>query len=157
MKWILIIILIVIIMLIANSVSEQYKEKLDFYNNLKNFLYQFKLNLNFKQEKIIDFLDKTNGKKQFNQFINAYKKYLSTNKFLLDEIKILDTEEKKQLTDIVISIGKMDAKNESKQIELFLIDVETKQKSAENDKNKLCPMILKLSLLFAIGVAILLI
>ena len=66
MKWILIIILIFIIMLIAHAVSEQYKEKFNFYENLKTFLNQFKINIAFKQEKIIDFLEKTKSKKQFN-------------------------------------------------------------------------------------------
>ena len=38
MKWILIIILIFVIMVIARGVSEQYKQKYDFYLNLKSFL-----------------------------------------------------------------------------------------------------------------------
>ena len=157
MKWILIIILIFIIMLIAHAVSEQYKEKFNFYENLKTFLNQFKINIAFKQEKIIDFLEKTKSKKQFNLFINEYKNYLSTNEINLDQIKILDNDEKNQLENIVKSIGKFDAKNEINQLDMFIVEIDNKLKKAENDKNKLCPMILKLSLLFAIGLAILLI
>jgi len=66
-------------MLIAHSISEQYKDKYDFYNNLKLFLNQFKINISFRQEKINDFLNKTKAKKQFNLFINSYKNYLKTN------------------------------------------------------------------------------
>ena len=54
MKWFLIIVLIFVIMLIARAVSEQYKEKFDFYSNLKTFLQQLKINVSFRQEKIID-------------------------------------------------------------------------------------------------------
>lgn len=144
-------------MLIAHSLSEQYKEKYDFYSNLKMFLNQFKLNLSFRQEKIIDFLEKSKAKKQFNLFINSYKTYLQTNKLDFSEIKILDLDEKKQLEMIVTSIGILDAKNEIQQIETFIIDVDEKLQKAQNDKNKLCPMILKLSLLFAIGLAVILI
>ena len=64
MKWLLIIILIFVIMLIAYAVSEQYKEKFDFYDNLKKFLNQFKLNLSFRQETILEFLDKTKAKER---------------------------------------------------------------------------------------------
>ena len=44
MKWLLIIVLVFVIMIIAYSLSEQYKDKYDFYLNLKNFLNQFKIN-----------------------------------------------------------------------------------------------------------------
>ena len=157
MKWFLVIVLICVIMLIAKSVSEQYKEKFDFYNNLKIFLHQFKLNLSFRQEKIINFLETTKSKKQFNCFINSYKNYLITNKIDFSEIKILDTEEKNQLSNIITKIGKHDVINESSQIELFILEIEEKTNKAKKDKEKLCPMIIKLSLLFAIGLVIILI
>ena len=157
MKWILIIILIFVVMLIACSLSEQYKEKFDFYNNLKKFLNEFKINLTFKQDKILNFLQLTKSKKQFNLFILSYKNYLKTNKLDLTEIKILDQEEKKQLENIIKNIGQFDINNEINQIDLFLIDVEKALKQAEENRNKLCPMILKLSLLFSIAVAVLLI
>ena len=37
-------------MLIAYSVSEQIRDKYDFFNNLKQFLNQFKINVSFRQE-----------------------------------------------------------------------------------------------------------
>jgi len=157
MKWLLICILIGVIMIIAHSVSEQYKEKFDFYQNLKKFLNQFKLNLNFKQEKIINFLEKINSKKQFNIFIKEYKNYLKTNEFNLNEIKILTLEEKNQLENIIKNIGKIYIQNEINQLENFILEIDEKLNQAQNDKNKLCPMILKLSLLFAVGLAIILI
>lgn len=144
-------------MIIAYAVSEQYKEKFDFYDNLKKFLNQFKLNISFRQEKISEFLEKTKAKKQFNMFLQRYRTYLKTNSFSLQEIKILDEEEKQQLETIVKSMGRMDVKNEINQLESFLIEVDEKLKKAESDKIKLCPMIIKLSLLFAIGLAIILI
>ncbi len=157
MKWILIGVLICVIMLIAYAFQEQYKEKFDFYSNLKNFLNQFKLNLSFKQEKITNFLNNTKPKKQFGLFINAYKTYIKTNEFDLSAIKILDENEKEDLCGIVKSIGNLDAKNEINQLDTFLVGVEERLKQAEEDKKKLCPMIIKLSLLFAIGLAIILI
>ncbi|MBR6779148.1 MAG: hypothetical protein IKM43_03295 [Clostridia bacterium] len=157
MKWFLIIVLICVIMLIAMGVSEQYKDKFDFYSNLKSFLNQFKLNLSFKQEKITDFLKNTQGKKYFKQFVLAYEDYLSTDIINLNKIKVLEQSEATELENIIKNIGKHDAKNEIKQLDTFLLEIDNKLAKAQEDKNKLCPMILKLSLLFAIGLAIILI
>ena len=157
MKWILITLLIGVIMIIAYSLSEQYKEKFDFYSNLKNFLNQFKINLSFRREKISEFLKQVNSKKQFKIFTDEYMNYLSKGELNLSKIKALDSEDIPILEDIVKNIGKHDSKNEISQIDSFLVTVSDRLTKAEADKNKLCPMIIKLSLLFAIGVAILLI
>ncbi len=156
-KWILIIILIVVIMLIAYSVSEQIRDKYDFFNNLKQFLNQFKINVAFRQEKINEFLQKSNSKKQFKVFVDEYLNFLKTGELCLEKIKVLEEDDKQILQDIVKNIGKYDAKNEISQMESFLLTVDEKLAKANEDKNKLCPMIIKLSLLFAIGLAILLI
>lgn len=157
MKWILIILLIGVIMIIAYSLSEQYKEKCDFYSNLKNFLNQFKLNVSFKREKVSEFLKQVNSKKQFKIFIEEYQNYLSKGELNLTRIKALDSEDLPVLEEIVKSIGKLDSKNEITQLDTFLVTVTDRLNKAEVDKNKLCPMIIKLSLLFAVGIAILLI
>lgn len=157
MKWILIILLIGVIMIIAYGLSEQYKEKCDFYSNLKNFLNQFKLNVSFKREKVSEFLKQVNSKKQFKIFIEEYQNYLSKGELNLTRIKALDSEDLPVLEEIVKSIGKLDSKNEITQLDTFLVTVTDRLNKAEADKNKLCPMIIKLSLLFAVGIAILLI
>ena len=156
-KWILIIVLIAVIMLIAYSVSEQIRDKYDFFNNLKQFLNQFKINVAFRQEKINEFLQKSNSKKQFKVFVDEYSNFLKTGELCLEKIKVLEEDDKQILQDIVKNIGKYDAKNEISQMESFLLTVDEKLAKANEDKNKLCPMIIKLSLLFAIGLAILLI
>ena len=157
MKWFLIIVLICVIMLIAYAVSEQYKDKFDFYNNLKLFLQQFKINVSFRQEKINEFLNDIKPKKQFKIFIDEYKSYLKTNEINLSNLKLLDDEEKEELASLVCNLGKFDAKTEINQLENFLAALEFKLTKANEDKNKICPMIIKLSLLFAIGLSILLI
>ena len=157
MKWFLIIVLICAIMLIAYAVSEQYKDKFDFYNNLKLFLQQFKINVSFRQEKINEFLNNIKPKKQFKIFIDEYKSYLKTNEINLSNLKLLDDEEKEELASFICNLGKFDVKTEINQLENFLAALELKLTKASEDKNKICPMIIKLSLLFAIGLSILLI
>ncbi len=157
MKWVLIVVLISVIMLIARAFSEQYKDKYDFYYNLRLFLNQFKINISFKQAKVNEFLISLKPRKQFKCFITSYQNYLKSGNLSFDEIKILDEKEKVELSEIIIRLGKNDSNSELKQIEQFLLAIEENLTKAEADKNKLCPMIIKLSLLFAIGLAILLI
>ena len=157
MKITLIIILIFVIMLIARAFSEQYKDRYDFLNNLRNFLKHLRLNISFKQDKISKFLQNIEAKKQFKIFIKSYQKYLNSNEFDLKEITILEEDDKKILKDIIKNVGKFDAQNEINQLDNFLLIIEEKLSKAKEDKEKLCPMILKLSLLFAIGLSIVLI
>lgn len=156
MKWILITVLIVVVMLIAKSFTDQYVEKYNFYFNLKSFFNQFKVNLSFKKDKILEFLDSIKAKREFAKFKHAYVQFLSIGELNLDEIKVIDFDEKNRLKEMVLSMGKFDAKNEIIQLETYIIEIEDKLKKAEVDKAKLCPLILKLSLLFAIGFAIVL-
>ena len=156
MKWILIAILIVVIMIIAKSFTNQYVEKYDFYFNLKSFLIQFKLNLSFKKDKINEFLNSVKTKKQFEKFKVAYINYLDSGQLDLSEINVMDFEEKNQLEEMILSIGRYDAKSEIMQLETFISEIDEKVKISNENKLKLCPLILKLSLLFAIGVAIIL-
>jgi len=157
MKWLLIITFIFVIMIIALSVSEQYKDKYNFYVNLKLFLEKFKLNLAFKQEKLDNFLNSIKSKKQFRLFIDEYKRYLETNELDLSKIQILEQDEIAELKEIITSVGRLDQKGELEQTECFLKRIEPKLRKANEDMTKLCPMIIKLSLLFAVGLAILLI
>ena len=157
MKWILVVVLIFTIMLIARAVSEQIKDKFDFYVNLKMFLNQFKLNISFKQEKVLNFLNGQTPKKQFKLFIEAYKNYLHGKELDLSNIKVLENEEIEELKYIVTKLGSLDVKNELEQLENFMLSVEEKLKRAQEDKKKICPLIVKLSLLFALALVIILI
>ncbi len=157
MKWFLIFVLISTIMLIAYSVSNQYRDRLDFYVNLTKFLKKFQLNISFKQDKVMQFLDETKPKKQFKLFVLSYQNYLKTGKLDLSQISVLSDEEKGELNNIIKNIGRFDANNEIKQLDQFIMEIESKRAAAEQDKNKLCPLIIKLSLLFAIGLSILLV
>lgn len=157
LKWVLIFVLIGLIMLIAISFSEQYKDKYDFYYNLKSFLTQFKINVTFKQEKIVDFLLKIKCKKQFNLFIKDYLNYIKTNKLDLSDLKILDVDEINELEEIIKNTGSLNGENEIKQLNSYLVNVEDKLNKAAENKAKLCPMIIKLSFLFSVALAIILI
>ena len=157
MKWFLIVVLISVIMLIASSVSQQYIDKYDFYSNLKNLLNQFKMNISFKKEKILDFINSHHSKSHFKILIESYKDYLATNELNLNKLELLDSDEKKVLADILTNLGNYDTENEINQINNFILQIDEKLNKAKEEKQKFCPMIIKLSLLFAIGLAIILI
>ena len=134
MKLFLIITLIVVIMLIAHSISEQYKEKYDFYSNLKAFLNQFKINVSFKKAKVLDFINEIQAKKQFKFFLEAHKTYLETGKLNLDKITVLDQREKADLKDVVLNLGKYNAENEINQLDSFFLIIDAKLKKAQEEK-----------------------
>lgn len=157
MKLVLVCVLITIVMIIAYSLSAQIKDKHEFFVSLKSFLQEFKLNLSFKQDKLNEFLATTKSKKQFKEFLESYKNYLKTGEFDLTAIKLLDEEEKTKLKGIFCEIGKSDQKNEIAKIDGFLAQIEQKVEQMSEDRKKLCPLIIKLSLLFAVAVAIILI
>lgn len=157
MKCFLIVILIFVIMIIANAVSQQYKDKYDFYCNLKNLLNQFKINVSFKKEKILDFLNQQNGQKHFKLLIESYKNYTISNELNLEKLEILNAEEKSSLKEILLNLGGFDTENEINQLNNFIALTNEKLEKAKEEKQKFCPMIIKLSLLFAIALAIILI
>ena len=157
MKIVLMVILISIIMIIAKAISSQFKDKYEFYYNLKLFLNEFKINLSFKHDTLNEFLTKTKASSSFSVFINEYQSYLKTGEINLNKISFLDNEEIEFLEDIIKNIGKYDAKNEVLQIENFILLVEQKLTKAEKDKTSLFPMIINLSFLFSIGLVIILI
>lgn len=157
MKVVLIVVLIIVVMIISFSVAGQYKDRCDFYYNLKLFLNKLKLNLSYKQDKLKDFLKTTNSQKQFKIFINDYDCYLKTGNLNLSNIKILDSDEIIQLETYIKSIGNYDAKNELGQLDTFLVEIENKLEKVNEDKKKLYPIIIKLSFLFAIALGIILI
>lgn len=157
MKIVLIVILIFMIMLIAKKVSEQYKDKYDFYCNLHSFLCQFKINLSFKQEKIVEFLIALTPRKHFKLFIEDYKEYLNTGVVNFENLTFLDVDEIENLQDIIFNLGKHDVKTELGQLDSFIEKINVKKTEAEQNRNKICPMIIKLSFLFALALVILLI
>lgn len=157
MKIILIFVLLTVVMIVAFKVSSFIKEKYNFYVCLKEFLNEFKLNLSFKREKITDFLTKRQYSKSFDVFINSYKEYLKSGELNLGDLIYLDNDEKEQLKIITTSIGRLDTQSELAQIEEFIAQINMKLQTSEKEKNKLCPLILKLSFLSAISVIIILI
>lgn len=157
MKIILIFVLLTVVMIVAFKVSSFIKYKYNFYVHLKEFLNEFKLNLSFKREKITDFLTKRQYSKSFDVFINSYKEYLKSGELNLSDLIYLDDDEKEQLKAITTSIGRLDTQSELAQIEEFIAQINMKLQTSEKEKNKLCPLILKLSFLSAISVIIILI
>ena len=115
-----------------------------------------KINLSFKQDKINEFLSNVNAKKHYKLFIEDYKEYLQTEKLSFQNLTFLEEEEKLILEDLIKSIGNHDVKTEMGQLDSFIETINIKKQQTEADKNKICPLIIKLSLLFAVGLAIIL-
>lgn len=138
-------------MIVAKCVSQQYKERYEIYCNIVDFFDKYKLNVGFKKEKIKnltkDYTDKTT-------VLGCYNEYLSTGEFDLSKLKLLAQNEKEQLKEYFEKLGNGDYETEKKLIEIAKVYFESKVQETKQFKDKWCPMIMKLTFLFSLGVAI---
>lgn len=151
-KLILLIVLVLLIMLIANRVSQQYKDRYQMYCEITNFFDNYKLNVGFKKEKIKnltqDFQDKTS-------VLGCFNHYLDCGQFDLSKVKLLNQNEKSQIKEYFLKLGNGDYDTEKKLIDIAKDFFDKKVKETKEFKDKWCPIITKLTFLFALGVAIL--
>ncbi len=158
MKLILMLGLIVVIMLVAKGVARQYADRYELYVALKDFFRQMELNIGFQKQKINEILTKSNIKKVNKEIYSGYLEYLSNGKSLdLSFVKFIDSDEQEYITNMLLSLGKSDTLNELKQLKSYDEYLSDKINTCKQEKDKLCPLIIKLSLLFALGLVILLI
>lgn len=156
MKYILMICLICVIMLVAQGVCKQYKDRYLLFESLSEFFRQMRLNLGFQKQKIKEILNQTNLKKTNKDIYTAYLQYLEEGTNLdLSFVHILDDAEEEYIAKMLHSLGKHDTAGEIKQLEAYDMYLKDKITKTLNEKEKYCPLITKLSFLFAVGLAIL--
>lgn len=144
-------------MLIANGVSSQFKAKFLFYEEAVDFLNKYKLNLSFKKEKMKNFLENLNYKTDFQKFVDWQKESLENSSDTTFNIKVITSEEKEYLIEMLKSIGQGDTLTEITNLNMHLENVMAKLHESEICMKKYCPLIIKLSFLFGLAIAILLI
>lgn len=158
MKYILLVVLVAVVMLISQGVCRQYRERYMLFDAISDFFRQMRLNLGFQKQKIKEILNRATMRKTNKEIYGSYLEYLENGTSIdLYFVKVLDDTEKEQITNMLLSLGKNDTNGELKQLEAYEIYLKDKLCSSKEDKDKYCPLITKLSLLFAIGLAILLI
>jgi len=154
-KLALLIVLIIMIMMIALGVVKQYRQRHSLFLELSIFLNEYELNIGFKKEKIKDIILNFNATGEFKLILNNYlENFNDTNNLNFDNIKILQADEKSYLISMFKKLGTSDYENEKLQLVTFKSYIEEKVLSCKEKQNKLCPIIIKLSFLFALGVAI---
>lgn len=155
-KFVLLIVLVFLIMLIASGVSRQYRERSLIFKEIMSFLNSYKLNIGFQKEKLKNLVSNFNSKGEAKHFFSIYADFLTNNKELnFDKIKLLLADEKEFLISVFKKLGNGDFETEKKLLEIAQQYVLEKIDETKKFEEKWCPMIMKLSLLFGIGVAIL--
>ena len=158
MKYILLIVLVAVIMLISQGVCNQYRERYALFEALNEFLRQMRLNLSFQKQKIKEILNRAQIRKTSKVIYTSYLNYLETGTSIdLSFVKVFDQTEQEQITRMLLSLGKNDTFGELQQLNVHEEYLKDKLQTAKEERDKRCPLITKLSLLFAIGLAILLI
>lgn len=156
MKYILMLALIGVIMLVAQGISKQYKDRYLMFEALGDFFRQMRLNLTFQKQKIKEILNQATLRKTNKDIYIAYLNYLEKGTPLdLAFVSVLDDMEEEQITKMLLSLGKNDTAGEIKQLDAYDIYLRDKIETTRREKEKYCPLITKLSFLFAVGLAIL--
>ena len=156
MKFILMIALIIVIMLVAQGLCKQYRDRFALFEALNDFFRQMRLNLGFQKQKIKEILNQATLKKNNKDIYTAYLNYLDTGTPLdLSFVRLLDENEQEHITNMLKSLGKNDTSGELKQLDAYDVYLQDKMQSTMREKDKYCPLITKLSFLFAVGLAIL--
>lgn len=151
-KFVLILTLIALIMLIARAIANNYKERHKIYCEIVDFVQNYKLNIGFKKQKIKLLTQKFTDK---STVLGCYNNYIDTGKFDLSNVRLLDDNEKAQIKDYFVQFGNGDFETEKKLIDIVENYFKQKIDETKQVKDKWCPMIIKLSFLFSLGVAIL--
>lgn len=156
MKYLLMIAFVVVVMIVAQGVCRQYRERCVLFESVNDFFRQMQLNLAFQKQKIKEILEKTTIKKNNREIYTIYLEYLNSGKAIdLTSIKILDDTEQEQISSMLLSLGKSNAESEIKQLEVYEKYLQDKIQSSKQEKEKYCPLITKLSFLFSVGLVIL--
>ncbi len=156
MKIILLIALVAVIMTVAQGLSKQYRDRYNIYEAINEFFRQMRLNLGFQKQKIKEILNMASIKKTHKDIYLAYLNYLEEGKELnLNFLRVLDDREREYIANMLLSLGKNDTSGEIRQLEAYQIYLQDKISSTKAERDKYCPLITKLSFLFAIGLAIL--
>ena len=158
MKIFLLILLVIVIMLIAKGIASQYKEKNTFYVSIMQFLNSYELNIGFKKDKIKDLVEKIEAKGQAKILFEEYKGYLTDETALkFEDVKVITEEEKNFLIEMFTRLGTNDYSNEMTQLKVFKSYIQDKINISDKESNKNYPLIMKLSFLFSLGLALVLI
>jgi len=156
MKYLLMLALIGVIMIIAQGVCRQYRERYALFEAFGEFFRQMRLNLSFQKQKINEILNQASIKKVNKDIYMAYLNYLENGRALdLSFVRILEDNEQTQLTNMLHSLGKNDTSGELKQLDAYDVYLRDKIEMTRREKERYCPLITKLSFLFALGLAIL--
>ena len=120
MKYVLMLALIGVIMMIAQGVCKQYRERYILFEALGEFFRQMRLNLSFQKQKIKEILNQATLKRSNKEIYTTYLDYLENGNGLnLNNITLLDITEQEQITRMLISLGKNDTAGELKQLEAY--------------------------------------
>ena len=148
--------LIIVIMLVAQGLCKQYRERNAIFEALNDFFRQMRLNLGFQKQKIKEILQQTTLRKSNKDIYMAYLDYLDKGTPVdLTFVKILDDNEQEHISNMLKSLGKNDTMGELQQLDAYDIYLKDKIETTRRERDKYCPLITKLSFLFAVGLTIL--
>lgn len=157
-KVVLIFILVLSCISIGILISNYFKKRKQFFNELTNLLGLISDHIKYGNEKISQIVKKcSKSNYEFTIFLERYLAYIE-NKISKDEffnhiqktLYFLSEQEVKLIYEIFESLGDFDENGELNKLELSKKKVEDMLKTSTNDKNKFSPFFIKLSVLLGL-------
>lgn len=135
------------------GIQNYYKNRINFYDNLDNFLHYLINNINFYKDsinKILEnYLSTTNDSKYLKNIITAFM----NGKSEFDSI-VVKKEERQLLANIFNHLGKSDSENQIAGLTNFSTQVQFVLKKCREDYEKVGKIATKLGFLFGLALAI---
>lgn len=138
------------------GIQNYYKNRINFYENIDNFLHYVINNINFYKDSInkilVDYLQVSNNSKYLKNIITTY----ANGTLELDSIMI-KKDEKQLLSNIFNHLGKSDSENQIAGLENFSIQIQFVIKKCREDYERIGKIATKLGILFGLALTICLI
>ena len=154
-KFVLILVLLFCCISIGVLISNHFRKRKQFFNELLTFLEFSYYHIKHSSEKILSIVDKYNTTNiAFKNLLYEYKNFILGKKekeeFLLntkETLYFLSEEEISNINEIFLSFGEFDEVGEINKLETNKKRVETILKTVISENNKFSPFFIKMSIL----------
>lgn len=163
MRYLLLVVVVVCFAIIGFLIASYYKRRNKFFCDLLYFCDLLLNEINFMHSKLYDIIEKNKELfgVDFKNLLSIYEEYLQNKldktqliEIVQNSLNLLNLDESKEIIKFILSLGSLDVENEINNINNYKIVFNKFNNSAEKDRQKYAPLIIKLSFIFGCMIAI---
>lgn len=165
MKWVLLIFIVVCFSYIGYGFSKYYSRRNKFFEDLILFSERLCIDIAFSKDKMLSIVNacKLEVSKDLERVLLVYEKYLVgeiedfTEEMYFETSNLLNEDEQSSIKLFFKNLGRLDSKNQTKEIENFKTKFELLRKNSDIENRKFGGLFIKLGFILGLTLAILLI